>query len=311
MNSDKINRDEVCIFIPTLNEAPTIGSLIRSFKELGFTHILVMDGRSSDKTVEIAGKEGAQVEIQKGKGKGDAIIEAIHLIKQPYILMLDGDGTYLPEDSGIMLNPLFEEGADQVIGNRLKHPDEDALSRLNRFGNEIMNYLFKVAHGVYLQDILSGYRAFTCESIRMMNLRESGFEIETEIAVEAIRNEQKVVVVPVQYKARPGTRTKLHPVRDGAKIFTAIYRLAKTNNPLFYFGIIGMFTTLLGVLVGVYVLIEWFSHIEHIPLTILTVLLIMVGFEIFMFGIIADMLVTFNRELRQEIHNLRPPKPPQ
>jgi len=69
MNSDKINRDEVCIFIPTLNEAPTIGSLIRSFKELGFSHIFVMDGRSSDKTVEIAGKEGAQVEIQKGKGK--------------------------------------------------------------------------------------------------------------------------------------------------------------------------------------------------------------------------------------------------
>ena len=65
-----VNKDEVCIFIPTLNEAPTIESLILSFKEMGYSDILVMDGRSTDKTVEIAKAAGAKVKIQSGKGKG-------------------------------------------------------------------------------------------------------------------------------------------------------------------------------------------------------------------------------------------------
>ena len=103
-----VNRDEVCIFIPTLNEAPTIGSLIKSFRDLGYNHIFVMDGHSGDGTPDIARKEGATVEVQKGRGKGNAIIEAIQFIKEPYILMLDGDGTYLPEEAGNMLEPALK-----------------------------------------------------------------------------------------------------------------------------------------------------------------------------------------------------------
>jgi glycosyltransferase (TIGR04182 family) len=302
-----IPRDDVCIFIPTLNEAPTIGELIRAFRDLGFVHIFIMDGHSNDRTVAIAREEGARVEFQTGKGKGNAVIEAIGLIEQPYALMLDGDGTYLPEEADRMLAPLFE-GADHVIGNRLTDPEKGALSRLNKFGNQVINYLFKIAHGEYLYDILSGYRAFTIESAKRMNLQESGFEIETEMAVQAMRTGQKVRVVPIQYKARPGTPTKLHPFKDGIKISTTVYRMAKMSNPLFYFGIVGVIIMLIGAFTGVYVVLEWLRNIEHIPLTILTVLLIVVGFEIFMFGVISDMILTFHREVMNEIQRLKPPK---
>ncbi|WOF16067.1 S-layer glycoprotein N-glycosyltransferase AglJ [Methanoplanus sp. FWC-SCC4] len=304
-----IKKDEVCIFIPTLNEAPTIGELVNSFKEMGYTHIFVMDGKSTDKTVKIAEESGAIVKIQTGKGKGRAIIEAIDFIQQPYILMLDGDGTYLPEDSEKMLYPLFN-GFDHVIGNRLDTFEPGALSNLNHFGNQVINYLFKVAHGEYLHDILSGYRAFTLDSVKRMSLKENGFEIETEISVETIRNQQKVSVVEIQYKPRPGTQTKLHPVRDGAKIISAVWRLARVSNPIFYFGVIGLFVSLIGLIAGIYVAVEWFAGTTHTELALLTVLLIIMGFQIFMFGVIADMLVSFNRELRREIQRLRPPNPP-
>jgi dolichol-phosphate mannosyltransferase len=81
---------------------------------------------------------------------------------------------------------------------------------------------------------------------------------------------------------------------------------------MFYFGMMGILTSLLGMLVGVYVLLEWLKpgHIEHIPLTILTVLLIVVGIEIFMFGMISDMLLIFHREIIREIQLLQPPKQP-
>jgi dolichol-phosphate mannosyltransferase len=304
----KFNKDDVCILIPTLNESLTIGTIVREFKALGYNNILVIDGKSTDNTVKTARDAGATVRTQTGTGKGNAIIEAFEVIEQPYILMLDGDGTYSTKDAEKMLTPLFL-GFDQVIGDRLINADEGAFSRLNLFGNHMLNLLFKIAHSRDLHDILSGYRAFTRLAIQQMTLREKGFEIETEISVEAVRNGQRIMVVPVKYFRRPGTATKLSPLHDGVKIVTTIYRLARVNNPMFYFGIMGLFTSLLGVLTGIYVVLEWLRNIEHIPLTILTVLLIVVGIEIFMFGMISDMLLVFHREIIREIQLLQPKQP--
>lgn len=305
----KFNKDEVCVLIPTLNEAPTIGTIVREFRDLGYTHILVIDAKSSDNTVKNAREAGATVRTQSGKGKGNAIMEAFEVIEEPYILMLDGDGTYSAKDAEKMLTPLFL-GFDQVIGDRLINAEEGAFSRINLFGNHMLNMLFKIAHSRDLHDILSGYRAFTSLAIHQMNLKEKGFEIETEISVEAVRNGQRIMVVPIRYSSRPGTATKLSPFHDGIKIVSTIYRLARVNNPMFYFGLMGVFTTILGILVGIYVLLEWFRNIDHIPLTILTVLLIVVGIEIFMFGMISDMLLVFHREIVREIQLLQPQKPP-
>jgi len=305
----KFNKDEVCILIPTLNEGPTIGAVVREFKALGYDHILVIDGKSTDATVKNAREAGATVRTQSGKGKGNAIIEAFEVIEQPNILMLDGDGTYSAKDAEKMLTPLFL-GFDHVIGDRLINAEEGSFSRLNLFGNHMLNLLFKIAHSRDLHDILSGYRAFTRLAVQQMNLKEKGFEIETEISVESVRNGQRVMVVPIKYLRRPGTATKLSPFHDGIKIVSTIYRLARVNNPLFYFGLMGAFTTVLGLLTGVYVLLEWFHNTEHIPLTILTVLLIVVGIEIFMFGMISDMLLVFHREIIREIQLLQPQKPP-
>jgi dolichol-phosphate mannosyltransferase len=303
----KFNKDEVCILIPTLNEGPTIGNVIREFKTQGYNNILVMDGRSTDNTVKSAREAGATVRTQSGTGKGNAIMEAFETIEQPYILMLDGDGTYSAKDAEKMLTPLFL-GFDQVIGDRLINAEEGSFSRLNLFGNHMLNLLFKVAHSRDLHDILSGYRAFTKLAIHQMHLKEHGFEIETEISVEAVRNGQRIMVVPIKYLRRPGTATKLSPFHDGVKIVSTIYRLARVNNPMFYFGMMGAFTSLLGLLTGIYVVLEWFRGIDHIPLTILTVLLVVVGIEIFMFGMISDMLLVFHREIVRELQLLQPPK---
>jgi dolichol-phosphate mannosyltransferase len=174
----------------------------------------------------------------------------------------------------------------------------------------MVNLLFKFAHSSDLHDILSGYRAFTRTAVHQMNLKEKGFAIETEISVESVRNGQRIKVVPVKYSRRPGTTTKLSPFHDGIKIVSTIYRLARMNNPMFYFGMMGILTSLLGVVTGIYVLREWLQGIDHIPLTILTVLLIVVGIEIFMFGMISDMLLVFHREVIRELQILQSQKPP-
>jgi dolichol-phosphate mannosyltransferase len=303
----KVNPDEVCILIPTLNEAPTISSVIKEFQQLGYRHILVMDGRSTDKTQEIARGLGVTVKIQSGKGKGEAIIEALEQVREPYVVLVDGDGTYTAKDTEKLLRPLYL-GFDHAIGDRLNTYDKGAFNILNHTGNVLINFLFKFAHGSDLRDVLSGYRAFTRESVKAMRLKEKGFGIETEMTIEAVRNGQRIMVVPVHYRKRVGTRTKLDPFHDGVKIVTTIYRLAKVNNPIFYFGLMGILLSLAGMGVGVYVVLEWLKGINHFPMTVLTVLLIMVGFEIFMFGVISDILLAFHREILHEIQLLQQPR---
>ncbi|MDO5843925.1 MAG: S-layer glycoprotein N-glycosyltransferase AglJ [Methanocorpusculum sp.] len=299
------NKDDVCVLIPTLNEMATIGGIIQEFHTLGYNNILVVDGHSTDDTVKIAEELGAKILVQSKKGKGAAMIEAFSKITEPYVLMLDGDGTNPPEYADAMLEPLVSGRADHVIGNRRDEFEKGALTSFNRFGNYVMNTMFKWAHGVYMTDILSGYRAFTKKSLEEMHLSEGGFEIETEISSEIVHRDLRFEVVPTYYKKRPGSPTKLRPVRDGWKIIRAINKYGKMNNPLFHFSIIGMILGIIGFILGIYVVIEWFAGIEHLPLTILVMLLIVTGILVFMMGLISDMIVAYHREEIREISKLK------
>ncbi|MRR13890.1 TIGR04182 family glycosyltransferase, partial [archaeon] len=109
---------------------------------------------------------------------------------------------------------------------------------------------------------------------------------------------------PITYRSRPdGTKTKLHPFRDGLKIILTIFRMAKTENPMFYFGLIGSFFAAAGFLIGLYVARDWlYWRIDHIPLTILTAILIIVGFQLFLIGMQGDMTASMHRELIRELH---------
>jgi dolichol-phosphate mannosyltransferase len=292
-----VNSSDVCILIPTLNEAATIGQLIKDFKEEGFFNLFVIDGNSRDDTVKIAEAEGARVAIQTGRGKGQAMIQAFGLIESPYVLMIDGDGTYLARDAHALLKPILEGRADHVIGNRLEKYSPGAFTKLNLIGNRLINVLFDLAYGVHLKDILSGYRAFSLKSIKELELNKTGFEIETEISVECILKEQRVEEVPITYLPRNEKgATKLNPVKDGLKIGSTIYILAKVHNPMFYFGIIGSVFVLSGLITGTFVVVQWFQGITRIPLTILTTLLIIFGLQMFIFGMLSDLIVTLHKQ---------------
>ncbi len=291
----EITGKDVCILIPTLNEAKNIERLIVEFKEMGYENIFVIDGHSTDGTREIARSAGATVVIQQGKGKGSAIKEAFNYIESPYTIMIDGDGTYEPKDMLKFLKPL-EEGVDHVLGNRFEDYEKGAFTRFNLLGNRILNKLFGFAYGIWLNDILTGYRGFNMRNIRKLELNEKGFGIEAEMTAETIKKGLSIREIPIRYLRRRGDPTKLHPIKDGITIATTIFKLAKHHNPLFYFGMIGVATALAGILLGIYIVDEWLKGIEHIPLTILTTLLIVGGVQIFIFGLLSDLIVTLHRE---------------
>jgi len=292
-----MNKDEVCILIPTLNEGKTIAGLVREFKAMGYTDILVIDGHSTDDTASQAQNAGARVVLQSGKGKGQAINQAFHLLSSKYLVMIDGDGTYLPEEIEKILVPIISGHADHVIGNRFANYQKGAFTRFNLFGNNILNKIFGLAYSIWLNDILSGYRGFNYNAYKQIELNRTGFEVETEITVECVKKDFKILEVPITYLARvSGAATKLRPVRDGFRIASTIYLLARTHNPLFYFNIIGALLSTSGVLVGIYVVDEWLRNITHMPLAILATLLIVTGILMFIFAVLSDLIVSLHRE---------------
>ena len=306
-----VDRDAVCVLVPTYNEAATIGDIVRSFREAGYDRVLVVDGHSTDGTRELAREAGATVVTQSGRGrgagKGQAVREGLAMIDREYVLMLDGDGTYDPEAADDLLSPLFAGEADHVVGNRRADIRPGAMSRLNRFGNWVINHGFRIIHGQHLTDILSGYRAFTLESARQLTLTEDGFGIETEMSVECVKHGQLVRVVPITYHARPDdSQTNLHPFRDGAVILLTLYRMAKTSNPLFYFGSVGALGILAGVALAVYVAADWFlNSISHEVLALGSVFLLLLGVQLLIFGFLSDMIVSLHREQLQRIDSIR------
>ncbi|WP_458190567.1 S-layer glycoprotein N-glycosyltransferase AglJ [Haladaptatus sp. NG-WS-4] len=301
------DREDVCVLIPTLNEAETIGEVIDGFREQGFSNVLVVDGDSDDGTQEIATDCGARVIEQSGIGKGQAVREGLTHIETEYVLMLDGDGTYSPEDADAMLEPL-DDGYEHVIGNRFADLDDGSMTRLNQFGNRLINRAFLVIHGQNFEDILSGYRAFTRDSIERAYLTSDGFGVETELAVECVKHGIPTTVVPIRYEERPDeSETNLHPLWDGGDIIMTLYQLAKTNNPLFYFGSMGMLSGLLGIFLGIYVGIEWFvpPRVSHEVLAVVAGVAILFGVQLLMFGVLSDMIVTLHREQMRRIDRRR------
>jgi len=301
------DRGDVCVLIPTYNEAETIGPVLEGFRDHGFEHLLVIDGGSTDDTVEIATAAGARVEQQSGTGKGQAVREAVREhVEQPYVLMADGDLTYRPADADAMLEPLLSGAAEHVIGNRFADMQPGAMTRLNQVGNRIINRGFAVIHGRGLTDILSGYRAFTTASFRRFDLSEDGFGIETELAVECVKHKVSTAVVPITYKPRPGeSETNLRPFRDGGRILVTLYKMAKTNNPLFYFGSVGLLSTLTGILLAAYVAYDWFVNgVSHEVIALGGAAGILFGIQLLMFGVLSDMIVTLNREQTRQFREI-------
>lgn len=300
------DKNDVCIFIPVLNEEGAIKNVIEGFKNIGYNNILVYDGNSKDKTREIAAAAGAQVVIQSGKGKGQAMIQAFGAIPEKYIVMIDGDGTELPEEIETLLYPVLEGKADHVAGNRIAGRTKGAFTALNLLGNRMINWFFRRAFHSNLRDILTGYRAFTRESIQALDLKQQGFVIETELTVECLMKEQKIMEVPITYLPRPEkVETKLHPIRDGYRIGRAVYKYSRYYNPLFFFGIwSGLLFAIAAVLIGIHpVVMNWHGHTSMFGTAVFfftgtAVLLLIAGF-------VADINATLHRKTLQTLKKVQ------
>jgi glycosyltransferase involved in cell wall biosynthesis len=201
--------------------APTLSELKESLNE---PFLLVVDGNSSDKTLEIAKNLGVPVLTQKGKGKGNAISEGLAYINGDscYVAFTDADYTYPAKYLKDMINVLdLNPKVGMVLGDRFSKNYELESDR-NRFyfGNRMLGFAQRVINGVKINDPLTGLRIIRCELLKGWKPKSAGFDIEAEINRHIERSGYKIVEVPIEYRRRLGKK-KLG-FRHGLKILRRI-----------------------------------------------------------------------------------------
>ena len=199
------------VVIAALNEAPGIGLTIAEMKDtLGEIPVLVVDGRSTDRTADIARNLGAKVVCQDGIGKGDALSKALEHADSNvnYIILTDADYTYPAEHVHRMINILEENPrVGMVCGNRLNgHVDKNALHSVFHIGNKILALIHNMLNGVPLKDPLTGLRVMRTEALRGWQVKSKSFDIEVELNHLIERRGFTIQEIPIHYRARLGEK---------------------------------------------------------------------------------------------------------
>lgn len=254
--------DKIAVLIPCYNEEKTIEKVVADAKNaLPEAVVYVYDNNSKDQTVECARKAGAVIRYERKQGKGNVIRRMFREIDAQCYIMIDGDDTYPLEYARQMADKVLKEGSDMVVGDRLSSTYYQENKRpFHNMGNSLVKASINMLFHSQIQDIMTGYRAFSYQFVKSFPVLSKGFEIETEMTIHAVYNNMQVNNVIVNYRDRPeGSVSKLNTYSDGIKVLHTIMKMFRQYKPLAFFSLAAFILTILSAFFFVPVLIEFFA----------------------------------------------------
>jgi glycosyltransferase involved in cell wall biosynthesis len=297
--------NKIAVIIPCYNESATIAKVIYDFRvALPDAEIFVYDNNSSDDSGAIARAAGAVVRHCRQQGKGNTIRKAFLEISADCYIMVDGDDTYPAEYAPQMARLVLEEGIDMVIGDRLSTTYFAENKRaFHNFGNRLVcclvNTLFSRKNERPVNDIMTGYRAFSHVFIESFPILNSGFELETAMTIHALDRRFTIQGIGVEYRDRPqGSHSKLNTFKDGTKVMMTIFNLFRHYKPLLFFSYTAIGFLAVATLLFIPVLVEYLiTHtVPRFPTMIVSGFLASCGLLSFTCGLILDAIVKNNKE---------------
>ncbi len=298
-------RRDFAVVIPAFNEAPVIPALISELRATFELHdlsgeILFVDDGSTDRTVELVEKEAKDWPLLRvlrhptNLGKTEAIVTAARSTERTYLVLFDADLQHLPDQIPRFLKQLHA-GWDIVTGRKIGFYDKRVVSS---FYNALSRRIFRVP----VSD-LNSMKAFRREILDEMSLRHDWHRF---FVVLAYARGYSVSEIDIE----------LHPRRAGVSKYTGLFRIGVglidlvsvwflllfSRKPLILFGFSGMAMITLGIIVGVVAFyLRFVEGLGFRPLLYLVILLETVGFLLFGFGLVAEMIA----QLREEVDSLR------
>ena len=279
------------VCMPAYNEEKLIFDLIKKIRPF-VDMVVVCDDGSTDKTEQKARDAGAHViRHKKNLGKGGAMKSLFNYAKNidaDIVITMDGDGQFLPKEIPRIMKPVIEQKADVVLGYRFD--DADDMPTYRKFGNKFLDKMTSLASELPFRDTQGGFRAYSKKAIQLIQFSTNGFGVDSEIVVNASKQNLKIVEekVTVIYNTGGKTSTKT-PVVHVSEVLKTVLEMIAIYHPLKYLGIPGLLSMIIGISVGIFVLItfndtRYFSipfMLISIASTILGVLLLLMSVVLF------------------------------
>jgi glycosyltransferase involved in cell wall biosynthesis len=300
----------IAVLVPCFNEEAAVASVVGAFrKALPSAQIYVYDNNSKDRTAEVARAAGAEVRSERRQGKGHVVRRMFADVDADVYVLVDGDATYDAPSAPRMIERLVNDRLDMVVGSRVDQ-EQAAYRRGHRTGNWLLTSFLSTVFGQAFTDILSGYRVFSRRFVKSFPVLSDGFEIETELTVHALELAMPVAEVETPYYARPeGSVSKLNTWRDGFRILRTILKLYRSEKPLRFFIIIGVFLALVAVGLAIPVVITYLEEgvVPRLPTAVLSTGLMIVAVLSVSSGLVLDTVTRGRREMKLLAYLSQPP----
>jgi glycosyltransferase involved in cell wall biosynthesis len=301
---------KLIIQIPCYNEEATLGitlsELPRQLPGVDCVEWLVVDDGSRDRTVEVAKACGVDyiVNLPTNQGLAKAFmagLEGALKAGADIIVNTDADNQYCAEDIPKLIEPILLKEAEIVIGTR-PILDIEHFSPTKKLLQKLGSWVVRLASQTDIPDAPSGFRAFSREAAMQFNVfNEYTYTLET--IIQAGQKGMAITSVPIRTNGylRPSRLVKSIPVYIKRSIFT-IFRIFMTYKPLRFFLLLGGVPFTIGFGLGFRWLIYFLMGTERtrIPSLILAAILMLMGFQLWILGLVADLLAV-NRKLLEEI----------
>ncbi|HEX3810788.1 MAG TPA: glycosyltransferase family 2 protein [Rhizomicrobium sp.] len=281
----------VAVLIPCYNEEAAIAPTVRDFRaSLPDAEIYVYDNNSTDQTIARAREAGAIVRSETRQGKGNVVRRQFADIDADVYVLVDGDDTYDASVAPDLVKKLIDESLDIVSGQRIA-TGQAAYRPGHVLGNILLTGLTALMFDVELKDMLTGYRIMSRRFVKSFPFTASGFAVETELTVHAVRLLVPMVEVETRYKERPaGSVSKLSTWGDGFRILFTIAALVREERPLIFFSGIFALLAIASLILGVPVIVFFAQHgtVPRLPTAILASIIMLLAFLALVCGLILD-----------------------
>lgn len=299
---------KIAVLIPCYNEEKTIGKVVADYRAaLPEADIYVYNNNSTDRTAEIAKEAGAIVRNEYRQGKGNVVRSMFRQIDADCYLMIDGDDTYPAENAREMVECVLSGKADMVIGDRLSSTYFTENKRpFHNMGNVLVRRLINWLFHSNINDIMTGYRAFSKAFVKGFPVLSRGFEIETEMSIHAVDKNFLLKEIPVTYRDRPdGSESKLNTYSDGFKVLKTIFRLFREYRPLAFFSTFALLFLLITLILFLPVFVDYLRTglVDRIPTLVVSGVFGTCSLLSFLVGVILDVVVKKDRQMYEVLMN--------
>ncbi|MEW5984924.1 MAG: glycosyltransferase family 2 protein [Acidobacteriota bacterium] len=301
---------KLIVQIPCLNEAETLPATLRdiprSVPGVDTVEIVVIDDGSTDGTAEVARQHGVEHIVRFPRRRGLAAAFAAGLdtclkLGADLIVNTDGDNQYAGRDIPTLLGPLLRRQADMVIGDR-KIPDHLSMSPTKKRLQRLGSWVVRQVSNTQVPDTTSGFRAYTRSAALQISI-VSEFSYTLESIIQAGKKRMAIAHVPITTNPRTRESRLFGSTWMYVKASAAtIVRIYAMYEPLKVFGLIGMVVFAGGLAGALRFLFFWVTGEGwgHVQSLILSAVLMIVGFQIALIGLVAD-VISGNRKLIEDL----------